>query len=170
MSDDGQAAAKFKIFRGDDAPDALEAGVVKESSYTPELLEKYAFLKGGEVGADTRLMFNMPGFSLIHMWLKRDFPLPLHSHDADCLYYVISGSLQLGTETLGPRDGFFVGANVPYTYTAGPEGVEILEFRHATQVDNILHGRGDAFWKKAAETIALRREEWKTAPRPASKP
>ncbi|MDQ1430431.1 MAG: hypothetical protein QOF40_1033, partial [Actinomycetota bacterium] len=32
----------------------------------------------------------------------------------------------------------FVPADAPYAYTAGPEGIEILEFRHASAFDMVI--------------------------------
>ena len=118
-------------------------------------------------GAEERLLFSIPGFSLLHVWFKHGYPLPLHSHDADCLYYIVAGSIKLGTETLGPRDGFFVPANVPYGYTPGPEGVEVLEFRHATHFNFVNHANGLGFWEKALESVKANRPDWATAKMPA---
>ena len=64
------------------------------------------------------------------------------------------------------RDGFFVPAGTPYTYRPGPEGVELLEFRHATHFDFRLHVNNEAFWKKGAETVAKNRADWETAKMP----
>src|SRR5690606_20778947 len=75
---------------------------------------------GGADGSLTKVLFAMPGFSLVYAWFKSGYPLPLHSHNADCLYYIISGSIRLGTEDLGKGDGFFVGCDVPCAYTPGP--------------------------------------------------
>lgn len=71
------------------------------------------------------------GMSLVHAWFGPHFPLFRHSHPqlGDCLYYVVAGSAVLGSRVLGPGDGFFVPNGMPYKYRAGPEGVEILEFR-----------------------------------------
>jgi mannose-6-phosphate isomerase-like protein (cupin superfamily) len=91
----------------------------------------------------------------------------LHSHDSDCLYYVVSGSLKLGTEELGPRDSFFVPADTPYTYRPGPEGVEVLEFRHQGTFDFVNLSRNAAYYTKAAEVIAANVEDWKVAVRPS---
>ena len=44
------------------------------------------------------------------------FPCPATVHNADCLYFIVAGSLRLGSEELGPGDGFFLGVDVPYTY------------------------------------------------------
>ena len=51
-----------------------------------------------------------------------------HSHSVDALYYIVSGSLKLGTEWMGAGDGFWLSGDTPYTYTAGPEGLEIVAF------------------------------------------
>ena len=69
--------------------------------------------------------------SLVHVWVGPNFPLFRHSHPkyGDCLYYVVAGEVILGRRRLGPGSGFFVPNGMPYKYTAGPAGVEVLEFR-----------------------------------------
>lgn len=71
------------------------------------------------------------GMSLFHIWFGANLPLYRHSHPAlgDCLYYVVSGQLILGKRRLGPGSVFFVPKDMPYKYSAGPDGVEVLEFR-----------------------------------------
>ncbi len=71
------------------------------------------------------------GMTLVHAWFGPNFPLFTHSHPrcGDCLYYVVAGEAILGTQRLGPGAGFFVPNGHPYKYTAGPAGVEVLEFR-----------------------------------------
>jgi hypothetical protein len=85
-------------------------------------------------GAATTVLFsqNKPnGMSLVHVWFGPNFPLFAHSHPlyGDCLYYVVAGEAILGRKRLGPGAGFFVPNGQPYKYTAGPAGVELLEFR-----------------------------------------
>ena len=70
-------------------------------------------------GDDVRLVFARPGFSITRVWFKKDYPLPLHSHSADCVYYITAGSLRIGDKTLGKGDGFFLPKDMPYTYRAG---------------------------------------------------
>jgi hypothetical protein len=74
------------------------------------------------------------GFSLVCAW-KSHFVLPRHSHDADCLYYVVAGTAVIGNRVLTAGDGFFAPGRAPYRYSAGPDGVEVLEFRHARSFD-----------------------------------
>lgn len=71
------------------------------------------------------------GMSLVHAWFGPHFPLFRHSHPrhGDCLYYVVAGQVILGSRVLKAGDGFFVPNGMPYKYRAGPEGVEVLEFR-----------------------------------------
>lgn len=85
-------------------------------------------------GAATTVLFsqNVPnGMSLVHVWFGPNFPLFNHSHPlyGDCLYYVVAGEAILGKKRLRPGAGFFVPNGQPYKYTAGPAGVELLEFR-----------------------------------------
>lgn len=156
------------IFRAKDAPDLMEAGCMSVEPFSPvqrDGMDKVV-QAGLADGDEIRVLCNIPGFSLTHVWFKPDYPLPLHSHDADCLYYIIAGKIRLGTEDLGPRDSFFIPANVPYTYRAGTEGVELLEFRNATQFNFVNLAKGEGFWAKAAETVTARRNEWREATPP----
>jgi hypothetical protein len=166
---DSNEIAKFSIFRAADAKPLEETSIMSLPEFTPAQLEGMAGMYGPDMarGDEVKVLFNFPGFSLTHVWFKNDYPLPRHSHNCDCLYYVIAGSLKLGTEELGPRDGFFIRADVPYSYRPGPEGVELLEFRNATNFDFKLLADGEAFWKRAADTVQARSEEWRTAKMPA---
>jgi len=111
-------------------------------------------------GTKVRLLFELPGLSLTHAWFKSGFPLPRHSHNVDCLYYIIAGSLRIGTEELGRGDGFFVGADVPYSYVPGPDGVEVLEFRGSNSFDIRLLADNPVIWAKTVERVTQRRESW----------
>jgi quercetin dioxygenase-like cupin family protein len=169
MSEATNDTSKFQIFRAADAPGLMEAGCMSVEPFSADQragMDKV--LEAGYLEGDNiKVLCNIPGFSLTHVWFKKGYPLPLHSHDADCLYYIISGSLRLGTEELGPCDSFFVPSNVPYTYKPGPDGVEVLEIRNAQQFNFVNLAKGAAFWDKAAETAAQNREDWKTAVRPS---
>jgi mannose-6-phosphate isomerase-like protein (cupin superfamily) len=118
-------------------------------------------------GDEVKILVDLPGFSLAQAWLKKDYPLTLHSHDGDCLYYVVAGSLRLGTEDLGPRDSFFVPAGTPYTYRPGPDGVEVLEFRHSGKFNFKMLSKAAAYFDKATETVMQNVDDWKAAKRPS---
>lgn len=169
MNAQKQTAASFTIYRAAEAPTLAQARCMSVEPFTPvqragmDKMVAAGFLEGDLV----KVLCNMPGFSLTQVWFKKNFPLPLHSHDADCLYYVIAGTLRLGTEDIAPGDSFFIPAGVPYSYKPGDEGVELLEFRHATKFNFVNHAHGEAFWNKAAETVANNRDDWRSAKRPS---
>lgn len=165
---DGGDTAKFQIFRASEAPTLAEAGCMTVEPISPvqrEGMDKLVAAGFGD-GEEIRVLVDIPGFSLTHVWFKAGFPLPLHSHDADCLYYIVAGSLRLGTEDLGPRDSFFIPADVPYTYRPGPEGVELLEIRQKGRFNFVNLAKGAAFWERAAADAAALRDDWNIAPRP----
>ena len=91
-------------------------------------------------GARTTTLFDQKGadgMSLVHVWFGPNFPLFRHSHPSsgDCLYYIVAGQVIMGSQVLGPGDGFFVPNEMPYKYKAGPDGVEVLEFRAGGGID-----------------------------------
>lgn len=91
------------------------------------------------------------GMSLVRLDVPPGGLLPRHSHSADCLYYIVSGGIVLGRRELGPGDGFYVPADQPYGYGAGPEGVVLLEFRQSTAFDTIFHEKDPARFRAKAE-------------------
>jgi len=164
----GQAQRpRFAIFRGKEARGASEIAM-EYAPVTPIVAagSQRAMEAGAEAGTELKLLFAIPGFSLTYAWFKSGFPLPRHSHNVDCLYYIVGGSLKFGKEELGVGDGFFVGKDVPYTYTAGDAGVEVLEFRAADVFDIKVLANNPAFWDTAVETVRSRRSQWAREPRP----
>lgn len=158
----------FQIVRYADAPTLAETACMTFAPFADDVarLSQRAVAAGLDQGEHLRVLISMPGFSLTHVWFKKHYPLPLHSHDADCLYYIIAGSLRIGNETLGPRDGFFIPADMPYAYIPGDDGVELLEFRHSTHFTFVNHANGSAFWNKAIQTAQANAEDWRSAKRP----
>lgn len=153
---------RFAIYRAADAPGLEESAIMEMAGITPTIQAgiEAAQAEGAAEGDHVKILFSMPGMSLTYAWFKSGYPLPLHSHNADCLYYIIAGSLRLGTEDLGPGDGFFVGCDVPYAYTPGPNGVEVLEFRTANHFDIRFKGNTKAFWDKTAEAVKREKVNW----------
>lgn len=171
MTDTDAPAQRFAIFRREDARDLDESGVMT-SAEAPTPIQMAGIRQLAETGYAnghaTRLLFTAPGMSLAHAWFKSGFPLPRHSHDSDCLYYIVAGSLRIGTEELGPGDGFFVGGDVPYSYTPGDDGVEVLEFRTAGSFDIRLLANNAAWWTKAAQVSRDRQDAWANETTPPS--
>ena len=159
----------FRIFRAADAQPVMESGCITIEPMSDLQIDvltravEAGYLEGDEV----KILVNIPGFSLTYAWFKKHYPLALHSHNSDCLYYVIAGGLRLGTEELGPQDCIFVPAGTPYNFKPGPDGVEVIEFRQANEFNFLNLSKGAAFWEKAIETIKANVDDWKVAVRPS---
>jgi hypothetical protein len=168
MTDDGKHPP-FEIFRASEATDYAEATAMDMAPMTEVQMEGMGRLFAGGIGEGSQvsLLYSRPGMSLTYVWFKSGYPLPLHSHSTDCLYFIISGSLKIGNEELGPGDGFFLGTDVPYTYVPGENGVELMEFRTADKFDVKSQAKGKSYWDKQVANLAAARERWpseKTAP------
>jgi hypothetical protein len=167
MSEQAAGESKFSIFRGADAPPLVMDQMTGISEIVAAGTRKLHEAGGVDIGHDTRVVFEVPGFSLIYGWFKSGYHLPRHSHNADCAYYIVGGSLTMGSEVLGKGDGFFVPANMPYAYVAGEKGVEILEFRHHACRDIHVMADNPAFWDKLAAAAPANRARWENEPRPS---
>ena len=130
-----QMVANFPMDRAGQAFGDVSALVAEDGSNTAEVHAAVGeMVRHIITGSTTTNLFAQGGpngMSLTHVWFGPDFQLFRHSHPAygDCLYYVLTGSIIMGSKTLGPGDGFFVPNGLPYKYKAGPEGVQVLEFR-----------------------------------------
>lgn len=111
------------------------------------------------------------GMSIVHAWFAPNFQLFRHSHPAggDCLYYVLAGEIVMGSQRLGPGDGFFVPNEMPYKYKAGPEGVEVLEFRSGGGIQGApimkLDERGIESIRRLAEANRAEHDNWRNPPK-----
>jgi quercetin dioxygenase-like cupin family protein len=157
----------MRLYRAADGEDLMEAGFMR----APEMSEEAQAGFGGAMeaglgeGSFLRVLVRETdedgGFSLIYIWFKPGYPLVRHTHDSDCLYYLISGSITLGNQALRAGDSFFIPADAPYQYTAGPEGVEVLEIRHGVhQFGMKIPDASAARWQEMSETALARHDEW----------
>lgn len=162
---------RFAVFREADAPVLHETDAMQIEGATSELADAFKAMDeaGMNDGQLVKLLYSVPGMSLSYVWFKSGFPLPRHSHNADCLYYIIGGSLTLGSQTLGKGDGFFVAADAGYTYTPGPDGVEVLEFRNASHFNIRMLPATPEFWTKAIDTVGKEHPAWIDQERPSEK-
>jgi hypothetical protein len=163
------ASRKMQFYRAQDAQD-MDANPIM----SPPRIEKAVWstmdITPTADGQKVTVLFTgdgPDGFSLVHSWFGCGFVLPRHSHNADCLYYVLTGELRMGARVLGPGEGFFVKSGAPYTYTAGPEGVQILEFRSATSFDMQVFDQTPERWQPILAAALLNRDRW-LAEAPAS--
>jgi len=100
------------------------------------------------------------GGSLVRAWLAPHYVLPRHSHNGDCLYYIVEGAITMGAQQLGAGDGFFVPSNAPYAYEAGPDGAVVLEFRTQTSFDMQIPGGQLERWRRMAVVAEEHGERW----------
>jgi hypothetical protein len=160
---------KITWFDEADAVELMESGAMTPTYLSPEVLKVIA---GSQLsrGNGTRILYQDPdpdGFSMVHAWFGENFPLPRHTHSGDCLYYVLKGELRMGAKTVKAGSGFFVPSDRPYTYRAGPGGVEVIEFRKVSSFDMITLDQDAAKWESytsigedMAETWDDTRPEW----------
>jgi quercetin dioxygenase-like cupin family protein len=133
---------KMAIFTAAAAPTLEEAGMMDAMSFTVEGANEAPTSEVDQErmhsGAHLTVPFRQEGpggFSLVTVDFAPGYLLPRHSHSSDCLYYIIEGGIVMGRRELGPGDGFFLPADQPYAYHAGPDGVKLLEFRHEAAFD-----------------------------------
>ena len=152
------------IHRASDAINLAETDFMTQAGASEEVSRGVSEIVDAGVGTGSEvkvLVRDAGGFSLVYLWFKANYPLPRHSHNVDCMYYVISGSAMMGSQTLRPGDSFFVPAGAPYQYSAGPEGIEVLEVRHgATQFDIKLSEAPLGRWREMAEVVKANRDRW----------
>ncbi len=158
---DGNGKRGMRIFRKDDAPLLLETGMMSMPTMEPDASEQLVewATNGGQV---VKVLFGDPegsGMSLVWSWFGPAFTLPRHSHSGDCLYFVHRGEVHMGNTVLGAGDGFFLPADAPYAYSAGPEGVEVLEFRGVCSFDMQIT-ESLARWDHIVEVSRANAERW----------
>lgn len=158
----------IELFRGADAPSLAESGIMSAPRFDME--DQKVLAADGPRNPDVVLGTHdaVPfrgdgenGFSLVRAWFGAHFVLPRHTHNSDCLYYIIEGSLTMGSVTLGVGDGFFVPSGAPYGYEAGPDGVVVLEFRAGTSFDMTIPGGQVDRLRRMATSAEANVEHWK---------
>lgn len=149
------------------APQLHETGMMSMPTLdppAPDQMMEWA-LSGGHL---VKVLFQQggdDGMSLVWSWFGPGYTLPRHSHDADCLYYVVAGEARLGNRTVPAGGGFFVPSGAPYAYTAGPEGIQILEFRGVSSFDMQIT-ESLPRWDRIVETVRANKDAWaEAAPR-----
>ena len=151
----------MRTYRLADAPLIHETGMMSMPTMEPDASEQLGeWATGG--GQIVKCLFADPdgsGMSLVWSWFGAGFTLPRHSHSGDCLYFVHRGELHMGNTVISAGDGFFLPSDAPYAYVAGPEGVEVLEFRGVCDFDmQITESLGR--WQKMLEVSRANKERW----------
>ena len=165
-SDDTQRGVR--IHRAAEAPELHESGVATSDFGAHTDLRDVATALASSECSNSRLLVHQSrdegGLSIVYLFFKPNFPLFRHQHDVDSLYVVVSGSAVdfMGEETLRPGDCFSVKAGTPYWYTAGPEGVEVLEmFRDSDTVTVIYADNPDGRLEEAQAAVRDNADAWK---------
>ncbi len=150
--------------RPSDAPSLLETGMMTRPELDPPAPEQFVAWALTEAH-DLRVQFQQGenGLSLVWSRFEAGYPLPRHSHNADCLYYVLSGEARMGNRVVAAGTGFFVPAGTTYAYTAGPVGIEILEFRTKGSFDMQITESVER-WNRIVEEVEARKHEWALGP------
>ena len=154
-------AGQLAIFTADAAPTLEETGMMDDMTFTEDHADQTPIsdeeARRLHAGAHLTVPFRQEGpggFSLVSIEFAPGYTLPRHSHSSDCLYYIVEGGIVMGRRELGPGDGFFLPAEQPYAYHAGPDGVKLLEFRHETAFDMKVYEKDMARYRaKAIESM-----------------
>ena len=165
---------RLRVFRAADAAELPEEMMPREGIDDSIMAGLSQLAEAGVtegVGERTRVLFREPGdkgMSLVHAWFKGGYVLPFHSHSTDCLYYVLSGELRMGSHVLRRGDGMFIPADHGYGYEAGPQGVEVLEFRDATRFNLFFRPNSPQRWEQMAEAYRENEASWREETVPPS--
>lgn len=160
------------VFRSDEADEVTDDMMPREGideTVTAALSQLGAVNVG--VGEKTRLLFKEPGddgMSLLYVWFKSGYVLPFHSHSTDCLYYILAGELRMGSHVLHQGDGIFIPGGHAYGYEAGPDGVELLEFRNASRFNLKFTPGANQRWEQLVQTYMGRATIWEEETVPPS--
>lgn len=63
-----------------------------------------------------------------------DTVVATHAHYEDQIVYVVEGSMKVGARSLPPGSSLFVQGGTLYGFSAGPEGLRMLNFRRRMDV------------------------------------
>ena len=111
-------------------------------------------------GAAALTLFSSETIHVSYVWFKSGYPLPVHSHDADCYYLVLGGAMKVGNEVLEKGDGVMIPAGAPYTVTPLENGVEFIETRNSEDYDTHFRAKTDAYWDRVSRTRKQRKDIW----------
>jgi mannose-6-phosphate isomerase-like protein (cupin superfamily) len=169
MSQTQQTTDGVRVHRAADAPELHESGASTSDFGDNENLRQVATRLATSECSITRLLVHQTadegGLSVVYLYFKPHFPLFRHMHDVNTLYVVVSGSVVdfMGRgEELRPGDCFSVQAGTPYFYTAGPDGVEVLEIlRDAEQVRVIYVDDADGRLEAAETAVKDHAASWR---------
>jgi hypothetical protein len=88
---------------------------------------------------------------------------PRHSHDVDYIEFVLDGEVHHGNKVVRRGAGVYRRAGTPYTFTAGPHGAVIADFRAhtfygTTWLDDPADWPPHRDWENGASSTASERD------------
>ena len=79
---------------------------------------------------------------LIEVRMQPNATVGVHAHDADEIIYVVAGEMRFGSKVLKPGSSLFVQGGAFYSFGAGDEGLQFLNFRpHQDLTYHMPHAR-----------------------------
>lgn len=169
-----KAVSGIEIFRESGAPSLRDSGMMEHNNGEAANAGIQRMMDAGLSHSNVlKALYKSDdpnGPSLSYAWFKGNYALPLHTHDTDCLYYIISGEIRLGNEVLKAGDGFMLRAHTPYQYRVGPDGVEVLEFRPTSKFDIRIKDGTPRYWDKLVDICAQNRNLWEKQDPPVRRP
>jgi|HubBroStandDraft_5_1064220.scaffolds.fasta_scaffold102934_2 hypothetical protein len=85
--------------------------------------------------AERRIMVSNPdhdGLSLTVFKFAPGTVLPRHRHNVEYIEFVLEGEVHHGNRVIGAGEGVYRSGDTPYTFTVGPQGATIADFRGHT--------------------------------------
>lgn len=89
----------------------------------------------------TAVRYHHPGseteLQLFEVWFPAGHVVKAHAHRTDEVVWVLEGELHLGARLLRPGTSVYLPGLTLYGFTAGPEGLRILNFRATKEIGTI---------------------------------
>lgn len=82
----------------------------------------------------------------------------VHTHEEDEIIYIVAGQMQFGQHTLNPGDSIYIPGMVLYSFKAGPEGLQFINFRPRKDISYYRKDEFIELQKMAPEARAQYRE------------
>ena len=157
-----------RLYRAADAPMLADTDATStDFEAAPEVIDVAMKLAGADCSIN-RILAKVPiedgGLTVLYLFFKPNFPLFPHKHDVNSLYVVIGGSIVdfMGDEVLRPGDCWSVKEGNPYHYSAGPDGVEVLElFAGQEHVKIIMTDAAADRLDAAQEAVRQNEDVWR---------
>lgn len=93
--------------------------------------EKRQKLSSGELTVQARIreMGSADSPQLVEFLYEPDAEIQVHAHDEDEIMFVRAGEMHVGNRVLQPGASIYIAGGTLYGFKAGPNGLQILNFR-----------------------------------------